>query len=300
MLTRPRFAAMLVRGALALATASAGAAAPNPQPSGGAGCDPTANPWCQVEGGGPGGPGGGGGSGSGCAWQGQRVPCTDPDFGAYVGGGCYWKALVPPPAAPPPVGKDPATGSWGVRSCYAAPGSNVVRQANFWMDDPPGGLTPAQLAQQALARLHLLGARIVIAPEPNGSGAVGLPVWLSTVVTPGTWGPQSASASSGGITVTIVARAYRVAWDMGDGHRVVCDNPGTPYEDRYGNRASPTCGYRYSTPSVSTADPNGRYAVTATTYWRVEWSGGGQSGVLNPTSQSQTSIRIGENPVVRR
>ena len=61
---------------------------------------------------------------------------------------------------------------------------------------------------------------------------------------------------------------------------------------------SPTCGYRYTVPSATTANPNGRYTVTATTYWRVEWSGGGQSGVLTPTSQSQTSVRIGEIPVV--
>ncbi len=265
-------------------------------------CDQAVDPDCRVEGGLPGGPGNGGGpgrgGGNGCTFNGQRVPCSDPDWGYYVGGGCYWKRLDPPPAASPPDGYDPAKGAWGVRTCYREPGGNVITQVYQWMENPPGGPTPAELAQQALAKLKLLGARIGITPDPNGSGAVGLPVWLWTAVTPGTWGPQSASASGGGITVTITAKAHRIDWNMGDGHTKSCDNPGTPYEDRYGNSMSPTCGYRYGVPSATAANPNGRYTVTATTHWRVEWSGGGQSGVLNPTSQSQTSVRIGEIPVV--
>jgi hypothetical protein len=264
-------------------------------------CDKTTNPYCQVEGDGPGGGGNGGGNGGGrggCYFGGQPVPCSDPDFGYYIGGGCYWQALNPPPAYPPPDGKDAAKGAWGVRTCYTAPGSGIVRQLYYWLDAPPNGPTPAQLAQQALAKIRLLGAQIGITPDPNGSGAVGLPVWLWTAVTPGTWGPLSASASGGGITVTITAKAQRIEWDMGDGQKKVCDNPGTPYEDRYGNSMSPTCGYRYGLPSATAANPNGRYTITATTYWRVDWSGGGQSGVLSPTSQSQTSVRIGEIPVM--
>jgi hypothetical protein len=306
MLTRHALATTLLAclaaltGNLILAAPGQSRADPTPQPSGGAGCDPTTNPWCHVEDGKPGrGGGGGSGGGTGCTWNGQQMPCQDPDFGYYVGGGCYWKRLDPPPAGlTPPEGKDPAKGAWGVRTCYASPGSNVVQQVYSWMDNPPGGPTPAALARQALAKLHLLGAQIGITPDPNGSGSVGLPVWLWTAVTPGTWGPQSASATSGGITVTITARAQRIVWSMGDRGSVTCDNPGTPYEARYGNSMSPTCGYRYSAPSATQANPNSRYTVTATTYWRVDWSGGGQSGVLTPTSQSQTSVRIGEIPVV--
>jgi len=305
MLTRRAFAAVvlvclasLMGGPILTAPAQSLAGAPAPQPTGGAGCDPTTNPWCHVEGGKPG-RGGGGGGGGGCTWSGQQVPCQDPDFGYYIGGGCYWERLDPPPTGlTPPDGKDSANGAWGVRTCYTGPGSTVVQQLYYWMDNPPGGPTPADLAQQALAKIRLLGAQIGITPKPNGSGAVGLPVWLWTAVTPGTWGPQSANASGGGITVTITARAQRIVWSMGDRGAVTCHNPGTPYEPRYGNSMSPTCGYRYTAPSVTAANPNGRYTVTATTYWRVDWSGGGQGGVLTPTSQSQTSVRIGEIPVV--
>jgi len=167
-----------------------------------------------------------------------------------------------------------------------------------WMDNAAVGPTPAQLAAQALAKIHLLGAQIGIAPQPNGAGAVGLPVWLRTAVNAGTWGPQSASATGGGITVTITAKASRIVWDMGDGGQVTCDNPGTPYAAKYGMSASPTCPYTYTVPSSTTTHPHGRFTITATTYWTVNWAGGGQTGVLNPTSQSQTSVEIGEIPVV--
>jgi len=267
-----------------------------------ASCDPNTDPWCSVEGGGPGGggnPGGGGRSGGrGCTWDGQTIPCQDPRFGSYVGDGCYWQVLNPPPLAPPPAGEDPTKGAWGTQSCYPTPDSDWVNQVIQWMGNGEVGPTPAELAQQALAKIHLLGAQIGVAPRSDGSGAVGLPVWLWTEVTPGTWGPQSASASGGGITVTITARASQIVWNMGDGQSVTCTNPGTPYTAGYGNSSSPTCGYRYSTASSTAAHPHGRYAITATTSWTVDWAGGGQTGVLNPTSQSQTSVEIGEIQVI--
>jgi len=266
-------------------------------------CDTTQDPWCQSTGSGPGsggsGGGNGGGGGHGCTFDGVTVPCQDPDFGYYIGHGCYWKAMNPQPVYPPPSGHDPSkTGAWGVQSCYTAPGSGVVTQTNRWMDQPPAGPTPQQLAAEALAKIHLLGAQIGIAPKPAGRGAVGLPVWLWTAVAPNTWGPISASASGGGITVTVTAKAQQIAWDMGDGHSVTCANPGTPYSASYGNAQSPTCGYLYTQSSRGRA--GGRYEITAVTSWRVEWAGGGQNGVLTPTSQAQTSVQIDEIQVVNR
>jgi len=204
----------------------------------------------------------------------------------------------PQAGAPPPNGQDPTKGQWGVRTCYDTPGSTAVNQAYPWGNNAQAGPTPAQLAQQALAKIHLLGAQIGIAPQPGGSGAVGLPVWMWTAVNPGTWGPLTASDSGGGITVTITATAHTIVWDMGDGQRVTCNSPGTPYEARFGMAQSPTCGYVYTRPSSTVDQPHGRFTITATTYWTVNWAGGGQTGVLNPTSRSQTSVEIVEIPVV--
>jgi hypothetical protein len=296
MLTKPRgLAVILVAVALTFGVTSVAHAD--------GGCETSQDPWCQSSGSGPGSGAAGGNAGTqgghGCTWKGQTVPCQDPDFGVYVGNGCYWKAMSPPPDYPPPSGHDPkTTGAWGVQSCYIGPGSGVVTQVNRWLDQPPAGPTPQQLAAQALAKIHLLGARIGIAPRHAGSGAVGLPVWMWTAVTPNTWGPVSASASGGGITVTVTAKAQQIVWNMGDGHSRTCANPGTPYSAGYGNAESPTCGYIYSEPSRDRT--GGRYPITAVTSWRAEWTGGGQNGVLTPTSHSQTSVQIGEIQVVTR
>jgi len=185
----------------------------------------------------------------------------------------------------------------------------MVTQINYWIQNPNAGPTPAQLAQQALAKIHLLGAQIGLEPNPAGSGVVGLPVWMWTAKTPavpgphdtsGTWGPLTASASGGGITVTITARAQRIVWTMGDGHSVTCNNPGTSYKASGGSTRSPNCGYTYTKPSSTVAHPHGRYTITATTYWTATWNGGGQTGMLTPTSRSQTSVQIGEIQVVNQ
>src|SRR4051794_28809416 len=100
MLTRRRGLTALLIG-VALALTGLGVAHAD------GGCDTTKDPWCQNHGGGPGGGGGGGGNGggggggNGCTWNGQTVPCQDPDFGYYMGNGCYWKVMSPPPNYPP-------------------------------------------------------------------------------------------------------------------------------------------------------------------------------------------------------
>lgn len=226
------------------------------------------------------------------------MSCTDPDYGTYLGNGCYFAPFVPQPSTRPPSGDDPSKGVWGVKSCYMAPGSEAVTQLYVWRRNPVPAVDPAVLARRALAKVHLLGARIVVAPQPGGAGAVGLPVWLATAVTPQTWGPVSAGETQGGVTVTITARASRIIWQMGDGGTVSCEGPGTAYEPRFGMAASPTCGYVYVRPSSTPAHPHGRYTIIATTYWTVDWAGGGQTGVLTPTSQAQTSVEIGEVQVV--
>jgi hypothetical protein len=129
---------------------------------------------------------------------------------------------------------------------------------------PPGVvIDPAVLAEQAVARMQLTAINPQIAPRPlsvdaDSMGLVGLPVWLWTDPTPTTWGPNSASASAGGITVTATARVERVEWSMGDGTVVTCVSAGTPYDSSYGvERTSPDCGHRYQTTSGDHAGQGG-------------------------------------------
>lgn len=245
--------------------------------------------------GGPGGSSGGSGGGSGVVTcrtaNGVAVPCYHPDFGWFNPyDHCYYKAT------------EGDLGYYELR-CPSGAGSTtwyrylgVVR-----LDAPPprpaaGAPTPAMLAAEAVSRLPIRGPEIGIAPAPDGSGLVGLPVWMWTEVTPQTWGPISATASVPGLSVTATARAERVVWDMGDGHAVTCTGPGTAYRESYGGSPSPDCGYRYAASSRSR--PGGRYTVTATTTWHITWTGGGQSGELTVTRASSTTVDIAELQVV--
>jgi hypothetical protein len=259
-------------------------------------------PDCEVIGGVPGDPGSGGGDGgsggsSGCHFQGQTVPCTIDGLGWFnASNGCYYTLTPIPPFGDPHAGEE---GNWYTVTCGMYNGGPVTT-ADVWvpgapLQPPPD---PAELARQALAKITLKGATIGMAPRPGTAGLVNLPVWMWTAVTPNTWGPISASASAGGLTVTITAKAEDIVWDMGDGTAVTCTSPGTPFTTGDGGRQSPTCGHTYLKPSRDRT--GGAYTVTATTDWRVDWAGGGVTGVIDQTRTSQTTVEIDELQVVNR
>ncbi|MFF1511905.1 ATP/GTP-binding protein [Streptomyces sp. NPDC058326] len=138
----------------------------------------------------------------------------------------------------------------------------------------------------------LRGPEIGITPKPGGMGLVGMPVYLWTERGPETYGPNVASASAGGITVTATAKVARIVWQMGDGKTVTCTTPGTPYKAAYGTKSSPDCGHRYAKPSTAAS---GTYHVVATSTWTIDWQATtGQAGQMTQTRQSAVDIRVGE------
>ncbi|WP_087623464.1 hypothetical protein [Aeromicrobium sp. PE09-221] len=148
--------------------------------------------------------------------------------------------------------------------------------------------------------MKLTAINIGIAPkaEDGSVGLVGMPVWM-WAANPGehTWGPITASATAGGITVTAAARVHKVTWDMGDGTKVTCTKPGTPYKPAYGSKKSPDCGHVYTTSSSSKADH--KFAVTATSEWVIEWEGAGQMGTIRLNGLvREAQIAIGEAQVL--
>lgn len=167
----------------------------------------------------------------------------------------------------------------------------------FWAATRPAGPAappdPKVLARRAVAAmtLHAVGIGIVPEDKPGKVGIVGFPQWM-WVQDPGpaTMGPVTRAASAGGYTVTATATVDHLVWNMGDGTSVTCNGPGTPYEDRFGQQDSPTCGYRYAHP--------GDYTVTATSYWTVRWSGIGQTGTIPLTFTKTTHITMGEVQVL--
>jgi len=172
----------------------------------------------------------------------------------------------------------------------------------------PGGVDPAVLAQQAVASMSLRVAEIGTTggSPPDGMQIVGIPAWFWAAdpgesTTPGVAGvaPITRSASAGGITVTATARLDRTVWSVGDGATVTCagaNAAGTPWRYGYGGQPSPTCGYTYT--RTSAGQPNEAYTVTATAYWVVDWSGGGQSGTLTVQRSRSIPKRVGEVQVI--
>ncbi|MFI6689040.1 ATP/GTP-binding protein [Streptomyces sp. NPDC050485] len=168
----------------------------------------------------------------------------------------------------------------------------------FWAPTPPAAVQvdPAVLAQQAVDKMLLRGPQVGITPKPGGKGVVGMPVYLWTATGAETYGPNTASASAGGVTVTATAKVSKIVWSMGDGQSVTCTTAGTPYQAEFGKQPSPDCGYRYSQPSSTQS--SGKYHVTATSTWAIDWTGGGQTGQLTETRSSAVDVTVAEVQVL--
>ncbi|MFD5065113.1 ATP/GTP-binding protein [Streptomyces sp. NPDC058394] len=174
----------------------------------------------------------------------------------------------------------------------------MATRTMVWAAAPPAAaaVDPAVLAQAAVDKMLLRGPQIGITPKPGGKGVVGMPVYMWTARGAETYGPNTASASAGGVTVTATARVTRIVWQMGDGKTITCTTAGTPYKAEYGKKPSPDCGYRYRQPSAT--QESGKYHVTATSTWTIDWMGGGQSGQLTEIRDSDVDITVAEVQVL--
>ncbi|MGI5188645.1 hypothetical protein ACQEVI_10955 [Promicromonospora sp. CA-289599] len=169
-------------------------------------------------------------------------------------------------------------------------------ERRYWAAVPPGTEVDFEaLAQRAVESIGIEPVTIGIVPEdePGRVGIVGMPVWM-WVQEPGptTYGPGVGEATAGAVTVTASARVVRIVYDMGDGTKVACTGPGTPYEDRYGIAESPDCGHQYDRQG----DP---YTVTATSYWVADWQGPGDiGGTIRLDRTAETQVVVGEAQVI--
>ncbi|WP_406834850.1 ATP/GTP-binding protein [Streptomyces sp. AHU1] len=221
---------------------------------------------------------------------------------------CVVQKMSPPPAAGSSLweGHQPGDGAVYIRICpvaaagaQAASGTALPPFETFWSaTEPVAAVDPRVLAQQAVDKMLLRGPDIIISPRPGGRGLVGMPVWMAAGRSATTWGPNTASASAGAVTVSATARVSQVVWAMGDGTAVTCHGPGSPYKAVYGLKRSPTCGHVYTRPSST--QPRGSYQVTATATWVIDWqvTGGGQAGQLTEVRDSQVALTIAQSQAV--
>jgi hypothetical protein len=273
--------------------------------------------WVEVPGhpGTPGDPGNDGptdtGSGASCYWDPSKqgvpgppagpVPCTS-RFGYWSNTyNCYLSLVDPPPPADDPAWQDHDPGDGAVYECYQPQTAMFIY---VWSQNPPpgsdSGPTPREVAQLAIDQMHLSAIIIGIVPEPDPQsiGLVGMPVWMwAKAPNEHTFGPITASASAGGISITATAKVLQVTWDMGDDSEIVCDTAGTPYMPSYGQKNSPDCGHTYEKSSAN--EPGDAFTVTATSSWVITWSGAGQTGTIRLGGLTRsTQVRIGEAQVL--
>ncbi|MGE9809557.1 hypothetical protein [Janibacter sp. G1551] len=251
---------------------------------------------CEDGGGDDGTDGNTGGSSSTCSYAGNEIPCTGPEGSVWSSKYGCWIGAKGPDDLVPPEGKTAEDGAWHV--CYFPPPGSSWEY--MWIEAGEVAIDPVTLANRAIASMDLDPIKIGIVPEsaPNRAGLVGLPVWM-WVDQPAddTFGPITASASQGTVSVTATAKVSSIVWNMGDGTKITCTGKGTPYADHYGKQASPNCGHRYA--KMSDDQPDGAYQVTASSHWVVEWTGGGQSGTIEfDLTTDPLPIRIGEAQVL--
>ena len=224
--------------------------------------------------------------------MGEKIDCTS-SYGVWSQADQCWVQRMSPQ---PPV-DDPL---WGGRTegaiYWCQPPSIAVAIGGghaFWAPSAgaagaPVLVDPVTLAEEAIDSMNLRAVSVGITP-PEGADTytlLGIPTWMWVEdPTPRTWGPIRRSASAGAVTVSADAQVAKVVWDMGDGTIVSCGR-GTAYDPPYDAEPSPNCGHRYEAP--------GKYQVTATSYWEVDWAGAGQSGTITFTLSRDASVWVRE------
>jgi hypothetical protein len=151
---------------------------------------------------------------------------------------------------------------------------------------------PAVVAQQVVDSMKLAGPQVA-SPRANAKYTVGVPMWMWVTRSATTFGPNTATASAGGVTVTAKAEVSKIVWSMGDGESVTCTGPGTPFKNTRNGVESPDCGHVYQQPS--TQERGHKYEVTATAYWDVTWHANtGEEGLIPTTRDTTVSFTVGE------
>ena len=158
---------------------------------------------------------------------------------------------------------------------------------------PPLAVNPFGLAVQARNQLVLPGPTVHTAP-PSGRLVVQWQTWLW--MDAGVWQPLSASASAGLVSATVMARPVRVRWDMGDGHVIVCDGPGTAWQPGVpAAQQHPSCSYVYRRSSAG--QPDNSYVIRTSIDWSTSWVAAGApgGGALDPAiTTGSLAVQVGE------
>ncbi|SHJ74631.1 hypothetical protein SAMN02745244_03167 [Tessaracoccus bendigoensis DSM 12906] len=234
-----------------------------------------------------------------CAYAGKPLLCETAlgSWSSYAGAWC--RLLPDQPALTDPIWEGRSDGA--VYSCTRARFDGLPDPALtslWWLPAAPEAPDPEVLARRLLASIDFQSPELGIFPRGDTMqrmSFVGWHMWLwAAPASELQWGPVTDSVSEGGVTVTLTATVSELVWDMGNGDSVSCGK-GTRWSASVTggrNVASPNCGYVYA--------EDGRYTVTGTSHWDVDWSGAGQSGSMPFTLSRDAEVIVGELQSVNR
>lgn len=175
--------------------------------------------------------------------------------------------VVVSPSDDPSVHEHP----WVVVYCPGADGQ-LVFAGIYQLGDVPD---PAALQELVLSRLVTPLPDPQFSPDEAWFQIVGLQTWLW--VDDPSWTADPVDICLGNGPGRACANATATAVDlrvtMGDGTEVSCDGQGVPYDtarDYESQAGEPHCFHVYEVDSDE--QPEGRYQVTATTVWNIDWS----------------------------
>jgi hypothetical protein len=175
-------------------------------------------------------------------------------------------------------------GTWYRKICFTDNGGSSG--TILWV---PQRTDPQTVARQTLKQMQytaLVDPVIGMSPPASRGAIVNMPLWLW--VDSGKWAPTSATATVDGVTVQTTASPDRVTWSLGTGDEIVCDSPGTPYDQsRPEAEQHSDCTFVY--PQAGT------FTVTATVEWDVSWTavgaaGGGNLGVVRRSASTEIPV----------
>ena len=239
-----------------------------------------------------------------CSYDGHEIDCQSSQGVWSAARQCFVQRVSPQPALDNPIWDGNTKGS--IYQC-TPPGAvfsaGEGRGYWFWVAEGDADATdlvdPVTLAERAVEQMELVGPEVGATPlDPDAPLLVGVDAWF--------WidnngqhsvGPITRTATAGPTTVTATARVTRTLWDLGDGTTMTCPGSGTPWTPDQGTGPSPTCGHRYEVASIG--QPDGVYTVRATTHWRVDWNGAGQSGQITFTMTGSRPLEVVELQVLQ-
>lgn len=179
------------------------------------------------------------------------------------------------------------TGRWLQKVCDGSP---VPINGVFAIPERPP-VDPTSVARRARESVPIPDPALSTSPPADGRLYARMPVWLW--LDPAWWKTYSATADTGGVSATVVAKPVRAIWTMGDGGTTTCTGPGVAWRRGLPESAT-TCSYLYKHSSSITRD--GTFTISVRVEFEVSWSASTGSGGTLPALARTTSraVQVGE------